>query len=242
MPPIPHTPDLETRIAPVIGSLRVAAGDSRRIRGMAIVFNSISEILGGMFREKIAPEAVDRTLREGMDVRALVDHDPSKILGRTKAGTLRLDKTAQGLQVTIDPPDTTAARDILESVRRGDVTGMSFGFRTVEDKWDQKTDPPTRTLLDMEIFDVSIVSFPAYPDTSVGLRSLQSLRSHSVDSQVAKLRAKLEAPLPWESTERMIKQMGEEWCVFDQGGMKNLGCHPTKAKALEHLQAIEANK
>ncbi len=190
----------ETRLS--VGGLRVAIGENRRIRGTAVVFNSLSEVLGGFmgFREKIAPEAVDRTLRNGLDVRALVDHDPSKILGRTKAGTLRLDKTAQGLQVTIDPPDTSVARDIAESISRGDVTGMSFGFRTLEDTWDEKTDPPTRTVQDMEIFDVSIVSFPAYPTTEVGLRSLAAMRERVLNSQIVKLREQLNQPLPWEKS------------------------------------------
>lgn len=236
----PSIPDLETRTTPV--SLRLAVGESRRIRGTAIVFNALSEQLGGRlgFRERIAPEAVDRTLRSGLDVRALIDHDPSKIIGRTKAGTMRLDKTAQGLQVTIDPPDTTAARDILESIQRGDVSGMSFGFRTLEDKWDEKQDPPVRTVVDMEVFDISIVSFPAYPQTDVGLRSLQSLRARMQDPQVMRLREKLSAPLPWQM--RMIKQMGQEWCVFTKDGMTKLGCHPTEAEAVKHLQMIEAHK
>lgn len=192
---MPPMPDRELRRA--YGSIRLVDGRNRQIRGMAIVFNQLSEELG-FFREKIAPDAVDRTLRNGLDVRALVDHDPSKILGRTKAGTLRLDKTAQGLQVTIDPPDTTAARDILESIARGDVSGMSFGFRTLEDQWDQKTDPPTRTVLDMEMFDVSIVTYPAYPQTDVALRSLQAERERVIDGQIIALRQKLDAPLPWE--------------------------------------------
>lgn len=195
-----HVPDgIDTREAPRECRLSVAA-DSRRIRGMAIVFNALSEPLaGGMFREQIAPEAVDRTLRRGLDVRALIDHDPSKILGRTKAGTLRLDKTAQGLQVTIDPPDTTVARDLIESIGRGDVTGMSFGFRSLEDRWDQKTDPPTRTVLDMEMFDVSVVTYPAYPQTDVAVRSLRDLRGQAAHPQIVALRAKIGAPLPWEA-------------------------------------------
>ena len=80
----------------------------RTLRGYAIAFNSISEDLGG-FREIILPDAVDRTLRERLDVRALVDHDPSQVLGRTTAGTLRLEKDAKGLIAEIDPPDTTPA-------------------------------------------------------------------------------------------------------------------------------------
>lgn len=187
-------------IRSVVGAVRMTVAENRRIRGTAIVFNSLSEVLGGIFREKIAPEAVDRTLRQALDVRALVDHDPSKILGRTKAGTLRLDKTQQGLQATIDPPNTSAANDILESIGRGDVTGMSFGFRTLEDKWDEKTDPPTRTILDMEVHDVSIVTYPAYPQTDVAVRSLQAFKEQFEQSELGQLRKRLNEPLPWERT------------------------------------------
>jgi uncharacterized protein len=114
--------NIERRYA--IGEVRVDTDGDRKIRGLAIVFNSRSVDLGG-FIEIIKPEAVDRTLREGLDVRALVDHDTSKILGRTRAGTLQLRKGRSGLEVLIDPPNTTAARDILESMERGDVTGMA---------------------------------------------------------------------------------------------------------------------
>jgi HK97 family phage prohead protease len=146
-------------------------GLSKLIRGYAIVFDRLSENLGG-FVERIAPEAVDRTISERVDLRALVDHDASKILGRLTAGTLRIAKDARGLRVEIDPPETTIGLDIVESVRRRDVTGMSFAFRTVKDGWDESTDPPTRTVSDMIIREVSVVSFPAYPQTDVALRSL----------------------------------------------------------------------
>lgn len=148
--------------------------DSRKIRGLAVVFDSQSVDLGG-FREYIAPEAVDRTLREGLDVRALVDHDPAKVIGRTRAGTLDLRKTRKGLEVSIDPPNTTAARDILELVDRGDVSGMSFGFRVLTDDWAMENGQPVRTITDMVIHEVSVVSFPAYEatDVSVAQRSLR---------------------------------------------------------------------
>src|SRR5690349_10498157 len=97
-----------------LGDVRVEAGASRTIRGYAIVFNALSQDLGG-FREIIKPEAVDRTLSEALDVRALVDHDPGKVIGRTRAGTLTLRKDKTGLKVVIDPADTTYGRDILES-------------------------------------------------------------------------------------------------------------------------------
>jgi HK97 family phage prohead protease len=148
-------------------------GVGQTIRGHAIVVNRLSENLG-FFREQIAPSALARTLTEGVDLRALVDHDPSRILGRLSAGTLRVEADAQGLLVAIDPPATTAGQDIVESIRRRDVTGMSFAFRTLQDAWDETTDPPTRTVTDMLVREVSIVTFPAYPQTDVAMRSLQT--------------------------------------------------------------------
>lgn len=172
--------DLERR---AFGECRVDLLQDRKIRGYALVFNTPSLDLGG-FREIILPEAVDRTLKEGLDVRALVDHDSAKVLGRTKAGTLALRKTSQGLQVEIDPPNTTAARDILESVNRGDVSGMSFAFRVLTDDWHEQDGETIREVMDMRISEVSVVTFPAYPDTSVSLRALQQFeaqrRGHSI--------------------------------------------------------------
>jgi len=167
--------DVEIRSIPM--ALR-ASEDTRKIRGHAIVFDSKSVNLGG-FREIIRSEAVDRTIREALDVRAYVDHDSSKIIGRTRAGTLMLRKESRGLFVEIDPPNTTAGNDILESIRRGDVTGMSFGFRVLEDEWRDEEGEPVREVLDMTISEVSIVSNPAYPqtDVAVAMRSLDKFKA-----------------------------------------------------------------
>lgn len=148
--------------------------EDRKIRGTAIVFNSQSLDLGG-FREIILPEAVDRTLRDGLDVRALVDHDTGRIIGRTRSGTLALRKTRRGLEVEIDPPDTSYARDLIESVSRGDISGMSFGFRVVSDDWRMEDGEPIREVRDMIVSEVSVVGFPAYEATNVQIahRSLQ---------------------------------------------------------------------
>lgn len=143
------------------------------IRGYAAVYDSLSSPIGGRFVERIAPGAFAAVLKRYPDVRALVDHDPSKILGRTKAGTLRLTSDAHGLAVEIHPPETTVAETIIEALRRGDVDQMSFGFAAIKDEWAEvKYDGatwPCRTLLDLDLFDVSIVTFPAYESTSVGL-------------------------------------------------------------------------
>jgi len=165
------------------GECRVDLAEDHKIRGVAIVFNKLSENLGG-FRERIKPEAVDRTLREGIDVRALVDHESAKVLGRKTAGTLVLRKTPKGLQVEIDPPDTSYARDILQSVDRGDISGMSFEFQVMPDgvEWSDEDEMPIRDVYDMRIREVSIVTFPAYPQTDVQVakRSLdQFLRART---------------------------------------------------------------
>jgi uncharacterized protein len=117
-------------------------------------------------------------LREGLDVRALVDHDTSKVIGRTKAGTLTLAKDARGLLVEVLPPDTTVGRDTVESVRRGDVTGMSFRFRVVRpggERFETRGGIMTRIISDMVISEVSVTTFPAYTatDVEVARRSLQ---------------------------------------------------------------------
>lgn len=161
----------------ILADVRVELDHDRTIRGTAIVFDALSQDLGG-FREIIKPEAIDRTLREGLDVRALVDHDTGKVLGRTKSGTLLLRKTRRGLEVSIDAPNTSYARDLLESVERGDISGMSFGFRTLTDDWRMEDGETIREVTDMIVSEVSVVAFPAYTqtDASVAQRSLQQFR------------------------------------------------------------------
>jgi len=184
------TADAELRFT--AGECRVDTSEAKRIRGTAIVFNSRSVNLGGIgggFYEIIAPDAVDRTLREAGDVRALVDHDTGKVMGRTKAGTLMLKKERNGLAVAIDPPNTSFSTDIQESLSRGDVSGMSFRFRVMPDgdEWDEEDGLLIRTIHDMIFDEVSIVSFPAYEATSVhvsqrALARVQAMQNgHSID-------------------------------------------------------------
>src|SRR5574338_873109 len=110
------------------------AGDNgKTVAGYAAVFNEVADI-GGSFREIIAPGAFKDTL-DG-DVRALVDHDSGRVIGRSKSGTLRLKEDAHGLAAEIDLPDTTDGRDLAVSLERGDISGMSFGFRVTHDEWD----------------------------------------------------------------------------------------------------------
>ena len=138
--------------------------------GHAAVFNIETEINGffGGFREKIAPGAFKRTLSEGADVRALFNHDPSMILGRTKAGTVELSEDSTGLLTRISPPDTQLGRDVTELIRRGDITQMSFGFIVRKEEVEEEEDQmPLRTVLDADLFDVSPVTFPAFEETDI---------------------------------------------------------------------------
>lgn len=146
---------------------RTAKG--RTLIGHAAVFNSLSEDLGG-FREIIKPGAFDRALRENHDVRALVNHENSMILGRVKAGTLRLAVDSQGLRYEVDLPDTTAARDLAESIGRGDITGSSFSFRNAKDRRREISGTMVREISDLELIDVSPVTYPAYTATDAALR------------------------------------------------------------------------
>ncbi len=166
--------------------IRVEDGESPKIRGYGAVFNSLSEDLGG-FVEIIAPGAFARAI-EKSDVRALINHDMSLILGRTSARTLVIDEDEVGLRYEIDPPETSYAKDLLVSLRRGDVTQSSFGFTVAKDEWQRPTAerPMTlRVIHEIErLYDVSPVTFPAYQGTSVSVRAVDMANSLGQASQV----------------------------------------------------------
>lgn len=131
--------------------------------------------------EEIDRRAFDRTVREA-DVVGLWNHDDMALLGRIRSGTLRLNVDDRGLAYEIDLPDTTTGRDVAELLRRGDVRGSSFGFRTIKDTWfEDESGNLTRTLLEVALIDVSPVTHPAYPDTDASLRSLAAAVGHEID-------------------------------------------------------------
>lgn len=144
------------------------------IVGYAALFNAWSPDMGG-FIERVLPGAFADTIRDE-DIRALVNHDASLILGRNKAGTLRLAEDATGLKVEIDPPETDLAAHYLSALKRGDLSGMSFRFYVEKEAWNYDASPPQRDLIEVDIDDVSIVTYPAYPDTSVAIRSMEAGR------------------------------------------------------------------
>jgi len=162
-----------------VTELRVISDENKKtkIRGHAAVFNKLSEDLGG-FREKIDPGTFKGTIKKD-DIRALFNHDPNYVLGRNKAGTLKLSEDELGLAIEIDPPDTQWARDLMESMNRGVINQMSFGFVTVKDAWNNqenssKSKEVVRTLQEVRLRDISPVTYPAYQQTSVACRDYLS--------------------------------------------------------------------
>lgn len=139
----------------------------RKLTGYAARFNTEARI--GHFSEVIRPGAFAASLK-GRDILALVDHDPTRLLARTRTGTLELREDAEGLAFTIQLPDTQAGRDVLTLAERGDLGGMSFGF-TVE-KDGERWDGNRRELRAVTLHEISVVSaWPAYEGTSVAARS-----------------------------------------------------------------------
>lgn len=161
---------MERRYVPA-AELRMTGDETPVIRGYAAVFNEMSEDLGG-FREVIAPGAFKDAAAE--DVRALWNHDRNLVIGRATAGTLGLMEDERGLLVEITPPESAAW--MVESIKRGDVTQMSFGFQTLRDDWAFQDGGVIRTLELVRLIEVSPVAFPAYPQTEAALRRLETER------------------------------------------------------------------
>lgn len=143
-----------------------AAG--RKLEGYAATFGTEARI--GSYLESIAAGAFAASLADGGDKLALVDHDPGKLLARTRSGTLRLAEDSRGLAFDLDVPDTQLGRDMLELARRSDLGGMSFAFKVQPDgeRWSGKH----RELRALALAEVSVIlAWPAYPNTEIAVRN-----------------------------------------------------------------------
>jgi HK97 family phage prohead protease len=192
-----------------------SAGEGKIVaHGYGAVFNKLSQNLGGLV-ERVAPGAFTKTIAEA-DIRALFNHDPNYLLGRSAAGTLRLSEDGTGLPYEIDLPDTMAGRDVATMLERRDITGSSIGFRVIEDEWGETEQGfPLRTLKQVALRDVGPVTFPAYTDTEAALRSLAEARS--LDLAVVRdaagrneLRSLIFAPQEQENREAEERDNGRE--------------------------------
>lgn len=172
----------------------------RQIAGYAAVFNKESVDLGG-FVERIAPGAFRESIAGG-DIRALWSHNSDLVLGRTANRTLRLSEDDYGLKFELDLPDTTLGRDAFTSIERGDVSGMSFGF-SIQKREDQVWErgepgkPHLRTLLRVDLFEVSPTAFPAYQQTHVSTRDLEEFLSEDLSALDDEKRTQLEELEAW---------------------------------------------
>lgn len=166
-------------------------------------------VFGSEYR--IAPDLVERIdpgafhLDRDTDVRALVNHNTDLVVGRTKAGTLRLEVRQQGLWGSVDVNvNDTDALNAYERVKRGDVSQCSFGFNVLADKWEHG-EPMVRTLLDVELWEVSLCTFPAYTDTEITARSAE--QRAVLDSKAAEERRRA---AEWRQAMRARVSAGKE--------------------------------
>lgn len=148
-----------------------------KVSGYAAVFNQETDI-AGLFREIILPGAFRKAIGRD-DVSFLINHSGLP-LARTRSGTLKLAEDEHGLNIEseLDADDPDVMR-IIPKMKRGDLDKMSFAFRAVKQRWDDTQDPPLRTIEEADLFDVSIVTDPAYEGTEIGLRSLEKYREQT---------------------------------------------------------------
>ncbi|MCG3089138.1 HK97 family phage prohead protease [Sporosarcina cyprini] len=171
----------ETRTVDITNiQTRAKDNEPLKISGYAAVFNTRTSI-GNWFDEIIAPGAFTKTISGESDIRALFNHNWDSVLGRTKAGTLKLSEDDRGLKFELELPNTTLGRDLAESMERGDINQCSFGFYVDEGKesWDYTVEPALRTLNEIELYEISVVTLPAYEDTEAAL-----VRSKEIDKSV----------------------------------------------------------
>jgi HK97 family phage prohead protease len=183
-------PDVERRETPITltdFTIRAAATDGDPVfTGHAAVFNkrtAIGNPLTWGFYEELADGTFTKTLKEG-DARFLVDHDTSLLVARISAGDLRLSEDGEGLATDADlDQEVSYIRDLTRNVEKRRITGMSFGFRVVKDDWTTETvetsdgqsaEVEVRTIREVELFEVSAVTFPAYEETDAALRAIRS--------------------------------------------------------------------
>jgi HK97 family phage prohead protease len=163
--------DIQRRSTTTELELRGAAGSGAVLAGHAAVFDR-ETVVSNLFREKVGRSAFRKTLADGADVRCLLDHVPSQLLGRTRARTLTLEEDDIGLAFAVRLPDTQLAHDTLALVERGDLSECSFAFSIIREDRQEPVEGeslPLFTLREVRLFDVSLVAYPQYDGTDVAV-------------------------------------------------------------------------
>jgi HK97 family phage prohead protease len=154
----------------------------RKLVGHAAVFDSPA-LIAGLFTEKIQLGAFAESLARN-DVLALFNHNHDSLLGRTKAGTLRLSEDSRGLLAEIDAPDTTLGQDLVTLIERGDISGWSFGFVVLDEDWDDSREMPLRVLKKIDLHEVSVCISPAYEATDLAVRVTAAFSAAAVAARL----------------------------------------------------------
>jgi HK97 family phage prohead protease len=156
-----------------------------KLAGYAAVYNSQSKDLGG-FIERILPGAFRQSLVNPGNIRALLEHDPQKLLGRVGSRTLTLAEDNKGLYFELSLPDTSYARDLGVLVERGDIAGCSFGFRVPEGgaAWEMRSGQLMRDLFVIDLHEITITGNPAYLDTTVAKRSMEDWHKSQIQPNI----------------------------------------------------------
>ena len=215
--------DIELRLLHRAEVRAVESGDKKQLAGYAAKYNVRSHTIGSKFQEQIRSGAFDGVMRKRQDVVALVNHDTNFPLGRTGSGTLRLNADSIGLAYELDLGNQSYARDLYESVKRGDIKGCSFAFQLdkgVDDEWDEEDSMAVRTIKNFRTLgDISFVTMPAYPETTVDARQLELVtaeaRSRAKATVQVELRNKLAAliagpcnPKTIAEADRIVAELG----------------------------------
>lgn len=168
-----------------------ASHEDRKIEGKAIAFNSVSCDLGG-FREKIVPESIDENIINTSDIFFLLNHSNNRgVLARQKNGfgSLKTDIREDGVYFSFEAPQTSLGDELLEYLRRGDITQCSFAFTVKNDKWERQADNSyVRTILRFDkIYDMSAVFKPAYDDTEVKCARFEEIMAQEAEEAKKKI-------------------------------------------------------
>jgi HK97 family phage prohead protease len=192
--PKPSSDEREFRALTEGLEIRAAAGagETRTAAGYAVLYDQEANVFD-IWIETIAPGAFDKSLQE-RDVLAVHSHDTGRVVGRKNAGTLTLRSDSKGIAFENPLPDTSDGRDLAVQIDRGDISGMSFGFRATKQEWDDASDPPRRRILEGELYEITYTPMPVWKQTEVGLRSLegarQERRSHNRVGAVGRIASK----------------------------------------------------
>lgn len=174
---MPNQTEMETRSLFEASELRLETREHKmpKIIGLASVFNDLGQPIIGFpeFKEKVLPGAFKKTLARGDEVVALFDHDFGQVIGRRSAGTLKMEETSRGLRVSIDPPDTTLARDLITNIKAGNLKGMSIGFTIPNggSRFIIEDETELREISEIDLFEVSVVAMPVFDATTVNLNA-----------------------------------------------------------------------